>query len=152
MWAKFTSGAATVIAIDMIGLWDCVGNCSPSHLFEALASLYDMFDEVLVLHPAVRRVRYNGGQIIACSGLFDSEDQPADQVEHAALACIEFASCKEDISEKFAIEIAIASGIAFGGPLVGDLLSPGTPAFDVQGDLVEEAIAIRESPPPGVVM
>jgi hypothetical protein len=30
--------------------------------------------------------------ILAWSGLFDSADQPAEQVEHAALVCLDFAS------------------------------------------------------------
>jgi PAS domain S-box-containing protein len=147
----FSSASATVISIEITGLLENVTTYSPSHLLEAISAVYDLFDDVASRHACVRRIRYGSNEIIACCGLFDFVDQQNDQVEQAALACIEFCSYREEISEKLALEMDIKCGIAFGGPVIGDLLSVESPQFDITGPIVKEAIDIRESAAPGTV-
>jgi class 3 adenylate cyclase len=96
-------------------------------------------------------VNYSGNEILGCCGLFDFAEQPGEQVEQAALTCLEFASHREEIGEKLAIDIEIPGGIAFGGPVIGDVLNGEVPRFDLTGQPVREAIHIRESAPPGAV-
>jgi class 3 adenylate cyclase len=45
----------------------------------------------------------------------------------------------------------IRAGIAFGGPLIGDVFSPDAPGFDLIGPVVDEAIEIRTGARPGGV-
>jgi hypothetical protein len=147
----FSSKSATVISVELTGLLENVISYSPSQVLEVISSVYDLFDEVTASHSCVRRVNSLGNEILACCGLFDCANQSHQQVEQAALTCIEFVSQREEINEKLAVELDIKCGIAFGGPLIGDVLNRGAPKFDLTGTIVNEAIMIRRDAPPGVI-
>jgi PAS domain S-box-containing protein len=147
----FSSASATVFSVELTGLFEHVTSYSPLQILEAISAVYDLFDEICSFHPCVRRIRYGGNDILACCGLFDYADQPTEQVEHAALTCLEFASHREEISEKLAMELDITAGISFGGPLLGDVLNREAPRFDLSGPIVSEALEIRQEATPGTV-
>jgi PAS domain S-box-containing protein len=147
----FSSISATVLSVEITGFLDNVVSYAPSQILEAISCVYDLFDEIATVHACVRRVIYGANEILGCCGLFDFMDQPDEQVEAAALTCLEFLSHREEISEKLAIEMDIKCGIAFGGPLIGDVLDKESPRFNLAGPIVDEAIRIRENAPPGAV-
>jgi PAS domain S-box-containing protein len=150
---SFMSNSATVIFVEISGFSECVNSNSPSQILEALATICDAFDESANKYPSVRKLRYGANTILACAGLFDFQDQPADQVEHSVLTCLNFLAHQEDLDERLSLSIEIRCGVAFGGPLIGDMLSPVTPTFQLSGDVVQTAVTIcREADPDSLVV
>jgi class 3 adenylate cyclase len=147
----FSSASGTIVSLEFTGFIENVTAYSPSQILEAVSALYDLFDGVAASHPGVRRLCHSGHEILGYCGLFDFVDQPNDQIHHAALTCLEFAAHRDEINEKLAIELDIKCGIAFGGPLIGDLLHNKSPKFELTGPIVNEAINIRKDTPQGSV-
>jgi class 3 adenylate cyclase/PAS domain-containing protein len=140
--ALFSSDSATVVSIRVLGIADCVTTHSPSRVLEFLATIYDAFDECADQYPSVRKVRCETDTILACSGLFDCQDEPAHQVGHAVFTCLAFLKRRGEISEKLGISVDVRCGIAFGGPLYGALLTMETPTFELIGEPVLQAVSI----------
>jgi PAS domain S-box-containing protein len=140
--ASFMSNSATVIFVEISGFSESVHSCSPSQILEALAAICDVFDDCASRYSSIRRLRYGANTILACAGLFDFQDQPADQVHHSTLTCLSFLSHEEDLDERLSLSLEIRCGIAFGGPLIGDMLDPNTPTFELSGDLVQAALTM----------
>jgi PAS domain S-box-containing protein len=138
----FMSNSATVIFVEILGFSEGVSSCSPSQMLEALSAICDVFDECANNYPSIRKLRYGANTILACAGLFEFQDQPADQVHHAIMTCLTFLSYQEDLDERLSLSLHIKCGVAFGGPLIGDLLGPNTPTFELSGDLVQAALTI----------
>jgi class 3 adenylate cyclase len=131
-----------VVSIGVLGIVDCVTIHSPSRVLEFLATIYDAFDECVDQYPSVRKVRCETDTILACSGLFDCQDEPAHQVAHAVFTCLAFLKRRKEISEKLGISLDVRCGIAFGGPLYGALLTMETPTFELIGEPVLQAVSI----------
>jgi PAS domain-containing protein len=148
---SFMSNSATVIFVSILGLSDSVDSYGPSQIMEALAAEYDAFDECAHRNASIRQLQFEACSIIACAGLFDFQDQPADQVQHAVSTCLAFMSRQEDLCEKLSLQVGAQCAIAFGGPLVGDLLDAETPTFELYGELVQLALGICEEAAPNTV-
>jgi hypothetical protein len=128
-----------------------VNSYGPSQVLEALAAEYDTFDECAHKHASIRKLQFEACSIIACAGLFDFQDQPADQVLHAVSTCLALMARQEDLCERLSLQVGAQCGIAFGGPLVGDLLDAETPTFEVYGELVQQALGICQEAAPNTV-
>lgn len=148
---SFMSNSATVIFIEIAGLSARVDTYGPSQVLEALAAEYDAFDECANGNASIRKLQFEACSIMACAGLFDFQDQPADQVAHAVSTCLEFMARQEDLIERLSLDVGARCGIAFGGPLVGDLLDAETPTFELYGELVQQALGICQEAAPNTV-
>jgi class 3 adenylate cyclase len=79
-------------------------------------------------------------------------DHCVEQCADSTLTCLEFTTYREQISEKFALEIEIKCAIDCGGAVIGHVLSPETPVFELLGDVITQTLRLRNEAPPGAVV
>jgi hypothetical protein len=77
-------------------------------------------------------------------------DHYVEQAADGTLTCLEFTTYIEQINEKFALEIEIKWAIDCGGAVIGHVLSPETPVFELLGDVITQTLRLRNEAPPDV--
>ena len=132
----FVTTGGTIIMTQIIGLVDSVNTISPTQLISVLGNILDTFQSVASKYPAVHTLPSSDDILIACCGVFDFIDQPKDQVSQAVMFATEFHSLIDEINEQNDVLFHFRTGISFGGPLVGNVLSLEIPAFDLFGEMI----------------
>ncbi|KAK8854021.1 hypothetical protein M9Y10_016570 [Tritrichomonas musculus] len=132
----FSSDFATVIFIQIIGLNDYVHILSPKQLLNHLKVIYDEFDRSSKEYPAVSILKMNTEQIIACCGLFSYFDDQKEQARQAVLYSLKMIKKIELINEDLDIDLHLRIGINAGGPIIGSMLSPMIPSFEIFGEFI----------------
>ena len=138
--AFFETELATVIEIEMDGINDLVSVMPPSQLMNALDTIYEKFDDIIRLYPAVKRMKTNDNLFVACCGLFDFKDDYEAQAEQAVKCSYEILKSVPSINEALSTSLSLRIGVNMGGPLVGVIINPQTPCFDLFGAPIGMAV------------
>jgi len=147
----FMSETAVVIFIEITGFVEQVHTMSPKQLMSTLSSIYDKFEEITRRWPAVHSLKTNDDLFVCCSGLFDFKDDLVAQSEQSVRFCLELNQSIDDINEQLSLNIGLKFGVNMGGPLVGSVLNPLTPTFDILGGLIGLAVKMQCDGTAGVV-
>lgn len=147
----FSSDFATVIFIQIIGLNDYVHILSPKQLMNHLKVIYDEFDRSSKEYPAVSILKMNTEQIIACCGLFSYFDDQKEQARQAVLYSLKMIKKIELINEDLDIDLHLRIGINAGGPIIGSMLSPMIPSFEIFGEFISLTKRVQSKGEVGIV-
>ena len=127
----FSTDNGTVIMIEVSGLTEYVHTLSPQQLMENLKTVYNGFEKIAADFPAVSILKMNAEQFVACCGLFSYYDDIKEQ----AIQAVNFSSRMieeiETINEELDIDLHLRIAINSGGPMIGSMLSPTMPTFEI---------------------
>lgn len=139
----FISDRATVIFIEIIGLSDNIHTMSPKLMLNTMNTIYDTFEAESAKFPAVHTLKTNDDLYVACCGLFDFKDDYRGQAEQAVDFALSILNKLEYLNEQLNTALNLRIGINMGGPLVGSVIDPSTPTFDILGSLIGSAIKMQ---------
>lgn len=149
--ALFISEVSTVIFVELTGLMQYVHTMSPKQMMSCLELVYAKFGEICDEYPAVHPLKTNDDLFVSVSGLFDFKDSPELQAEQAVLFALDLLKRIEEVNVQLTIDIQLRIGINQGGPLVGSVLNPTMPTFDILGGVIGLAVKMQSDGPVGCI-
>ena len=147
----FTSDFCTVIVIEIYGLNEYVHILSPQQLTQYIKSIYDEIEKTSKEFPSVSILKMNIEQIVCCIGLFTFVNEIEEQAKQAVLYACSMTRKIDQINEELNINLQLKIGINSGGPIIGSMISPTTPSFEIFGDFISLAKRIQNECQIGVV-
>lgn len=136
----FTSNNATIIIAQITGINESVHTLLPRNLINMIGSYFDKFDEISHRYKAVHPIYTTEKLYVACCGLFDYEDNPAEQALQAVLFALEIEEQMKNINKEFETSFKINIEINMGGPLFGCVLDNQAPQFSLFGLIFDQAL------------
>ena len=85
-------------------------------------------------------MKTNDNLFVACCGLFDFKDDYETQAQQAVRCTYEILNSVPSINESLSTSISLRIGVNMGGPLVGVIINPQTPCFDLFGAPIGMAV------------
>jgi PAS domain S-box-containing protein len=147
----FMTNMATIIRGEFVGLRELVSTMSPSQVTDAISAIFEGFEEAIAKYPAVHCIRWSERGLVAVCGLFDHSTDVKEQAEQAARACLDFREMKDEINDRFVLELQYRFSIVQGGPVMGGMFNGETPSFNLLGDIVELGEMLCREAAPGVI-
>lgn len=137
--------------MQFISLNDYVHILFPEQLAQYLKAIYDKFEKGTKEFYAVSMLKMNIEQFVACCGLFSLiRDLKSQENQAVSFACSMIKRI-DSINEELNIELRLKIGIKNGEPVVGRMLSPNKPSFEILGEFISLAQKIEHEGEIGAV-
>ncbi|EAY09501.1 Adenylate and Guanylate cyclase catalytic domain containing protein [Trichomonas vaginalis G3] len=113
-----------------------------------LNTMFTLFDDKCLRYRSVTKIKTIGDCYMSAAGIFDKGDSVSESSHQMLSFALDLVDSINEVNAKLGTKLRVRVGVAFGGPISAGLMGIRKPAFDVYGQVVNDAQAMESGGEP----
>lgn len=113
-----------------------------------LNTMFTLFDDKCLRYRSVTKIKTIGDCYMSAAGIFDKGDTLSESAHQMLSFALDLVDSINEVNAKLGTKLRVRVGVAHGGPISAGLMGIRKPAFDVYGQVVNDAQAMESGGEP----
>ena len=117
----------------------------------ALNTMFTLFDDRCMKYRSVTKIKTIGDCYMSAAGIFDKGDTLEESAHQMLSFALDLIESIQEVNQRLNTSLRVRVGVALGGPISAGVMGIKKPAFDVYGQVVNDAQNMESSGMPLMV-
>ena len=136
---------------DIVSFTPWCASQSAESVVTALNTMFTLFDDRCMKYRSVTKIKTIGDCYMSAAGIFDKGDTLEESAHQMLSFALDLIESIQEVNQRLNTSLRVRVGVALGGPISAGVMGIKKPAFDVYGQVINDAQNMESSGMPLMV-